>query len=212
MQLQLITLCACGCGQLTRMYRGKQGVFIKFHHRRGTGTPVADRFYSFVDKTYPPPEHAMNLGSCWQWLGSGVGEGYGRFNRKVPGRTRYASVRAHRFSWELRSGAAIPDGFEVLHTCDNRRCVRNDDEGFYVVNGKSLPRFGHLFLGTAADNSIDMVKKDRHPGRTPTPENLRVVLELLKVGVSWRRIAERTNVTESTVQRIKEGAYRWMLH
>jgi hypothetical protein len=88
-------------------------------------------------------------------------EGYGQIlvGSTVDG-TR-ANRRAHIIAWELATGAPVPPGMEVCHTCDTPACTRNDDEGFYVVAGKVLPRRGHLFLGTHADNMADMCAKGR---------------------------------------------------
>jgi hypothetical protein len=79
---------------------------------------------------------------CWLWIGTTTADGYGRCGF---GRGRRM---AHRFSWELRNGP-IKDGLLVLHRCDNPPCVRPS----------------HLFLGTDADNSDDMIRKgrQRHP-------------------------------------------------
>lgn len=51
---------------------------------------------------------------------------------------------AHRYSYELESGP-VPDGFLVLHRCDNSLCVRPD----------------HLYLGTQFDNMRDMKRRGR---------------------------------------------------
>jgi hypothetical protein len=59
-------------------------------------------------------------------------------------------LKTHRAAWELRVGP-IPPGLFVLHACDNPPCVRVGP--------------GHLFLGTALDNTRDMERKGRarHP-------------------------------------------------
>lgn len=74
---------------------------------------------------------------CWEWTGS-TANGYGQL--KYPGQ-----IRAHRTSWELHSKKKIPFGMCVLHKCDNPPCVN--------------PK--HLWLGTALQNTRDMIKKKR---------------------------------------------------
>jgi hypothetical protein len=75
---------------------------------------------------------------CWEFSQRST-KGYGliRFGGRKRG--------AHRLSYETWVGP-IPDGLFVLHRCDNRRCINPD----------------HLFLGTARDNAVDMVRKGRH--------------------------------------------------
>ena len=87
------------------------------------------RFWSKVDKG----------GECWLWMATKNGDGYGRF------RHNGNLVGAHRLSYEMCIGP-IPDGKQVLHSCDVPNCVNPE----------------HLFLGTHRDNMIDMHKKKRH--------------------------------------------------
>jgi len=89
-------------------------------------------FWSYVDKT----------DTCWLWRGMRNKEGYGLVG--IPGRSQPRKNRAHRVAYELANGP-IPKGLFVCHKCDNPSCVRPD----------------HLFLGTANDNSQDMVSKGR---------------------------------------------------
>lgn len=96
---------------------------------------------------------------CWQWTAATAGKmGHGVIGS---GGHNGPMIYAHRVAWELASGEPVPDGLDVLHTCDNPPCVRNDEPGTYEVAGVLLPRWGHLFLGTNTDNALDMVAKGR---------------------------------------------------
>jgi hypothetical protein len=103
----------------------------------GNGTP-SERFWRYVDKREPD--------KCWPWVGAKKRDGYGVLTLRVNGVQRVVS--AHRFAWELAHGP-IPPGMFVCHRCDNSSCCTYES---------------HLFIGTAADNSADMVAKGRGRG------------------------------------------------
>lgn len=142
------------------------------------------KFWQKVDKS----------GDCWLWTGHRSSkDGYGRLSRwKI---TR-APLLAHRHSWTLRYGA-IPDGLFVLHKCDVRSCVNPD----------------HLFLGTARDNTHDMISKGRdslfhphfgedHGNARLTDEAIRAIRALSAQGHSQRSIAYKFRTPQSNVWRI----------
>jgi len=77
---------------------------------------------------------------CWEWTASRSRKGYGQCG------WRGKSKQTHRVAYMLSNNLEnIPAGYQVLHTCDNPPCCN--------------PR--HLRLGTAKDNSADMVAKSR---------------------------------------------------
>jgi hypothetical protein len=132
-----------------RIVRSGGGKYCSLQcHGMNVRKSLADALWDKVEKTE----------DCWLWQGS-LNRGYGHMSR---GEATGKSIGAHRVAWELVAGA-IPDGLFVCHTCDNRACVRNDDEGWYEVNGILHPRRGHLWIGTQADNMADMIAKGREP-------------------------------------------------
>ena len=94
------------------------------------------RFWSKVNKA--GPVHPTLETACWVWLAA-TRDGYGEIG--IAGRS---PQQAHRIAWEMTVGP-IPDGFNVLHNCDNPPCVNPS----------------HLFLGTKKDNTQDMIAKGR---------------------------------------------------
>ena len=89
---------------------------------------------------------------CWEWNGALFKQtGYGQF-----GSIKSGVFTAHKYSYQLFVGQ-VPNGLFVCHSCDNRKCFN--------------PK--HLWLGTAKDNSQDMMKKGRfnHNRKLPTGDN-----------------------------------------
>ncbi len=127
---------------------------------------------------------------CWAWLGSIDGDGY-----PVMGcGRRYGAERGHRASWLIHKGE-IPKGMFVCHRCDNKECTNPE----------------HLFLGTPADNTKDMIQKNRKciGSNVPTAkldeEKVKIIKGLLKLKMSYPKIAKMFNVGINSIVRIKNG-------
>lgn len=143
---------------------------------------------------------------CWDWSGCCPNPGYPQF------RSNMKIWRAHRASWTIHFGE-IPEKKLVCHHCDNRKCSNPE----------------HLFLGDDADNMRDMIKK----GRSPTVGNkgnyntclkfsesqvfeIKKLLELskgkskseiMKLGLSQKKIAEKFGVNQATISKINTNKY-----
>ncbi|HEU4986833.1 MAG TPA: HNH endonuclease [Rhizobiaceae bacterium] len=138
---------------------------------------------------------AAEDGQCWEWQRAHNGQGYGRLT--VNGRQVYA----HRLSFEL-AGGVIPDGLDVLHECDNPRCINPE----------------HLSVGTRSKNMADCHARGR--SRIPSPrlkgeangaakltiDQVRQIRERLARGSTQRRLAERFGVSQSAISKIARGA------
>ena len=130
---------------------------------------------------------------CWEWQGPLLPTGYAQIGI---GSRHEGKVRVHRAMFEIFKGP-IPDELYVLHTCDNRCCVNPD----------------HLFLGTAKDNTQDMLRKGRARGirgsqnksSKLTEENVLEIRSLLGQGAYHKNLAEIYGVATSTISRIAQG-------
>lgn len=81
---------------------------------------------------------SRRVGQCLLWTGPATRDGYGVI---TIGRRQH---RVHRVAYE-RSHGPIGNGAVICHKCDNPRCIEPS----------------HLFSGTPADNTADMIRKGR---------------------------------------------------
>lgn len=105
--------------------------------------------------------HVPNWGeldACWEWTGNRNPKGYG----SIGVGTKHVMV--HRVAYALHY-RRDPGPLRVLHRCDNPPCCNP----------------AHLFLGTPADNTADMMSK----GRCRAPKLTNVQVEEIR-----RRAAE----------------------
>lgn len=131
---------------------------------------------------------------CWEWQGSMHRTGYGRV--RLPGNR--AHYRAHRVAFALAYDRD-PGPLLVCHQCDNPKCCRPD----------------HLFLGTDADNTADMVAKGRHKqpysagakngNAKMTEAEARRAIRALMEGKSNKAIAAVAGVSHAMISRIRVG-------
>ena len=87
--------------------------------RKRRRAPLADRFWTKVNKDGPTPEQRPELGPCWQWTASTTAQGYGQIRT---GGGAGAMLYAHRVAYEFTVGP-IPGGLQLDHLWRVRRCV-----------------------------------------------------------------------------------------
>jgi hypothetical protein len=143
---------------------------------------LEERFWAKVEK--------RGANDCWPWLGGKSAEGYGLM------RVKGATHGAHRISYALNSGEAIPPSLYVCHSCDNRICVNPH----------------HLWLGTHSQNNADKVAKGRQSkgflGRRPQPKLSHAQVQSVRAlngQATVRHVASIYGVSRSQVHRIWSG-------
>lgn len=146
------------------------------------------RFWKYIDKD--GPIHPVLLTHCWLWKGTKHNLGYGVF--QCSGKR----ISAHRFSYEIHVGI-IPPGKLICHRCDNPPCCNPE----------------HLFCGTHHDNSLDMVKKNRHrkiyningesnPAAKLTEPQVLRIRQMVKDKIPQKQIATEFSVSLTLVEKI----------
>jgi predicted XRE-type DNA-binding protein len=155
------------------------------------GTFPYERFWSKVDKD----SKLGPWGNCWEFSEtSRYSGGYGAFWNN--GKTR----TAHRFAWEHKYGP-IPEGFILLHRCDNPPCVRVDPNGPFEDD--------HFYVGTLKENNTDRDAKGRgialsgeaNANVKLNADHVREIRRLASV-LKQQDIADKFGITQAAVSRI----------
>ncbi len=154
---------------------------------KGDHRPRASLWDRFHDKIMV--DH--NSG-CWLWTAALKETGYGVIGL---GGRELGIEKAHRVAYCLYKGP-IPEGGNVLHSCDVPSCVNPD----------------HLRIGTLSDNMQDCVKR----GRNFRPDNrgersssailnTQQVLDIRRRARPARSYAEQYGVKKRTIYAIWRG-------
>ncbi|MGB1583345.1 MAG: HNH endonuclease [Solirubrobacterales bacterium] len=120
---------------------------------------------------------------CWEWTGAIAENGYGRVGKDY----------VHRVAYRLVMGD-IPDGHDVRHRCDNRKCCNPS----------------HLLTGTRSQNMQDCVARgrlwtpwaDRNPLAKLDWDSVKSIRSRHASGESMRSIGRAFGVTHGTVSRV----------
>ena len=138
---------------------------------------LSRRFWSAVGHPQPPR-------GCREWTRYKGPKGYGRVLIAKGYRTS-----TNKVAWVLTYGP-IPAGLLVCHRCDNPPCCEPT----------------HLWLGSPAENSADMVAKGRsHRGLKLTPEQAGAIRERRAQGERGIDLAREFGVSQVTVCDIAKG-------
>lgn len=129
---------------------------------------------------------------CWEWQKRTNSSGYGA--------TTFDGIRygVHRHAYRLARGELPPQGIDVCHKCDNRKCCNP----------------AHLFLGTRAENMADMKAKGRgaknHVWRhSLTAEDALAIRTRFASGRCTRaELAAEYGVRQEAITKVLRG-YRW---
>jgi hypothetical protein len=144
---------------------------------------VRKRFFAKVEKT----------NGCWNWKACVGSSGYGRFGVGPD------TLNAPRVSWIMHRGE-VPKGLWILHTCDNKLCVRPE----------------HLYLGTAKENVMDTIKRtglnvpkwEKHRDAKLTWIAVRAIRDLYKSGSwSYSRLGLKFGVSKSCIDGVVSGRH-----
>jgi len=127
------------------------------------------------------------MGCCWIWQRAIIKDGYGQLYLGE------RALRAHRASYATYNGD-VPDGFCVLHNCDNPVCCNPS----------------HLSIGTVDENVQDRVRKRRGAIGTKintaklSEDDIPKIIQLRESGKTLKEVGDMFGVSLSLIWSISK--------
>ena len=171
-----------------------KGVYLRTEYHRKiisqSRTGIVKPIYERLER------RILNKGdNCWLTNLGKDKRGYARISLWISKNIR-KGLLAHRVAFEYFNKTKIPQGICVLHHCDNPSCIN--------------PK--HLYLGTKADNGIDMRRRKRVEGSKNGYAKLteQKVLEIRDIypKLSYTKLAKKYDVSVSNIEHIIQRT-RW---
>lgn len=121
---------------------------------------------------------------CWEWKDGTTTGGYGKlsYNGK--------DALAHRRAWEIHNERTMPPALDGAHYCHNRRCCNPF----------------HIHAATRKENAADALRDgrtnfgSRQGANKLTEEDIPEIFYLRKLGWTYKDIAAKYNVHETTIK------------
>lgn len=126
--------------------------------------------------------HGGDRSVCWEW-GQVPGGAKGRSKQRAYFSIAGKKMMVTHIIWQLTRGEQVPAGQMVRHKCDNSICCNPE----------------HLELGSHADNTDDMVSRDRHGLPSHVVRRIRVLLSRKR---THAEIAELYGIDRTVVTKI----------
>lgn len=194
----------CGRQSKRRLTKNMCGACYGYFRRNGrlrplgvdntkhkTRRPLDERFWAKVDR--------RGLDDCWLWTGKTAGVPSHQYGMIHSGGKNGRLIQATHVAWFINHGYWTNK--YICHHCDNPSCVNP----------------GHLFEGTASDNSKDAYRKGRtklprgRPSRLSDKE-VREIRSLYRTGhFSQQRIADIFGMSQTMISHIVNyrALYTW---
>ncbi len=157
--------CECGCGQATKLRKGKYPQRFVWGHNG-----VLGRFITLSEADWDVDAAT----GCWNWKHSLQASGYGQIN--IGGKP----VTAHRAVYEKYRGE-IPHGLHIDHLCRNRKCV-NPEHLEPVTQRENLRR------GATAKLTTSLVSTMRNNAPLFKDRAMAARYYAAQVGMTWRAL------------------------
>jgi len=127
---------------------------------------------------------------CWEWEGTTNNAGYPLFSLKGE------MISALRLLYSIYYNRRIPKNWIVSHTCRNNSCVNPEHIYITTRSERTQQAYKNRELIPASQ------KGESNPNSKLNEDDIKDIRESKEHGITHRELAERYNVTKTTISQI----------